>query len=116
MSKHATKMKSDEGLGRDRTDHKRLAAMSDEAIDYSDILELDESFWANAKLRMPENKNRITVRIDRDVLEWLKAQGPGYQARLNADLANLHGSASAQAINKGGHKLPCRQPQATHFV
>lgn len=86
MSKHATKMKLGEDLDRNRTDRKRLAAMGDEAIDYSDIPELDESFWANAKLRMPESKNRITVRIDRDVLEWLKAQGPGYQTRLNAIL------------------------------
>lgn len=86
MSKHATKTQLAEGLDQNRTDRERLAAMGDEAIDYLDIPELDESFWANAKLRMPENKNRITVRIDRDVLEWLKAQGPGYQTRLNAIL------------------------------
>lgn len=31
-------------------------------------------------------KERITVRIDRDILEWLKSQGPGYQTRMNAIL------------------------------
>ena len=31
-------------------------------------------------------KERITVRLDADVLVWLKAQGPGYQTRLNAIL------------------------------
>ena len=63
-----------------------IAAIRDEDIDYSDISELDEEFWTNAELRMPENKDRITVRIDHDVLTWLKSQGPGYQTRMNAIL------------------------------
>lgn len=83
MSKRVTKRKLGEGLNQDRTDLKRLR---DEDIDYSDIPELDESFWANAELVMPEPKDRITARIDRDVLDWLKAQGPGYQTRINAIL------------------------------
>lgn len=86
MSKRTTKQQLGEGLEQDRTGLKRLAALRDEDIDCSDIPELGESFWANAKLVMPEGKNRITVRIDRDVLEWLKAQGPGYQTRINAIL------------------------------
>lgn len=68
---------------------KRLAeieSIRDEDIDYSDIPELDENFWANAELKMPENKSRITVRIDSDVLAWLKSQGAGYQTRMNAIL------------------------------
>jgi uncharacterized protein (DUF4415 family) len=28
----------------------------------------------------------ISLRVDADVLEWFKAQGPGYQARMNAVL------------------------------
>ena len=63
-----------------------IAAIREEDIDYSDIPELDEMFWKNAELRMPESKDRITVRIDHDVLEWLKSQGPGYQTRMNAIL------------------------------
>ena len=31
-------------------------------------------------------KKQLTVRIDADVLEWLKSQGKGYQRRLNAIL------------------------------
>jgi len=34
----------------------------------------------------PPPKERITVRLDKDVLDWLRAQGPGYQTRLNAIL------------------------------
>ena len=63
-----------------------IASIRDEDIDYSDIPELDDNFWANAELKMPENKSRITVRIDSDVLTWLKSQGAGYQTRMNAIL------------------------------
>jgi len=28
-------------------------------------------------------KTSISLRVDRDVLEWFKAQGPGYQTRIN---------------------------------
>jgi uncharacterized protein (DUF4415 family) len=31
-------------------------------------------------------KTSIALRIDADVLEWFKAQGPGYQTRMNAVL------------------------------
>ena len=64
----------------------KIASIRDEDIDYSDIPELDENFWANAELKMPENKSRITIRIDSDVLTWLKSQGTGYQTRMNAIL------------------------------
>jgi len=63
-----------------------IEAIRDEDIDYSDIPEADENFWKNAKLRMPEPKKGIYVRLDTDVLEWLKASGPGYQTRMNAML------------------------------
>ncbi|MCP5006733.1 MAG: BrnA antitoxin family protein [Planctomycetes bacterium] len=63
-----------------------IAAIKDKDIDYSDIPELDKSFWARAELQVPEKKERITVRIDHDILEWLKNQGPGYQTRMNAIL------------------------------
>jgi hypothetical protein len=45
----------------------QLANLPDEEIDYSDIPELDEEFWQNAKLVLPEGKERITLRVDREV-------------------------------------------------
>lgn len=65
-----------------------LAAIPDEAIDYSDIPPLTEAFWENA-VRNPfyrPTKTSTTVRIDSDVLAWLRAQGRGYQTRINAIL------------------------------
>jgi uncharacterized protein (DUF4415 family) len=33
-------------------------------------------------------KERITIRLDADILEWLKNQGPGYQTKINTILRN----------------------------
>lgn len=68
------------------TDWARIDAMKDEDIDVSDIPELDASFFANAVIRWPEPKATLTIRIDREVLAWFKAQGKGYQTRINAIL------------------------------
>lgn len=68
------------------TDFRRLRQMRDAAIDDSDIPRLGKSFWKTATLRMPEPKDRLTIRVDHDVVEWLKKAGSGYQTRINAIL------------------------------
>ena len=65
---------------------RKLDRMKDEDIDYSDIPELDAEFFATARVVVPPGKKQVTVRLDRDVLAWLKAQGRGYQTRINAVL------------------------------
>ncbi len=77
-----------------------IAAIKDEDIDYSDIPELGDDFWERAKLRMPAPKKGIYVRIDPDVLDWLKSKGKGYQTRMNAMLRTL--MESDQARNRAG--------------
>ena len=65
-----------------------LQAKHDSEIDYSDIPPVAESFWQNAergRFYKPV-KQQITARVDADVLAWLKSQGKGYQARINAIL------------------------------
>jgi uncharacterized protein (DUF4415 family) len=65
-----------------------LAVRPDSEIDFSDIPPLTEGFWKNAvrgKYYKPI-KTSTTVRIDADVLAWLRAQGKGYQSRINAIL------------------------------
>lgn len=69
-----------------RSDWKAVDALTDDDIDTSDIPPLDESFFAQAELRMPRTKPAITIRLDPDVLDWFKAQGKGYQTRINAVL------------------------------
>jgi uncharacterized protein (DUF4415 family) len=69
-----------------KTDFKRLREMRDEDIDYSDIPKLDVNFWKTAKLTMHAPKDRVTIRLDHDLVEWLKKKGSGYQTRINAIL------------------------------
>lgn len=68
------------------TDWERVKAMKDEDIDYSDIPEQGDEFFAQAKLVLPEPKKSLTVRLDKHVLDWFRKQGPGYQTRINAVL------------------------------
>jgi uncharacterized protein (DUF4415 family) len=69
-----------------KTNFKRLREMRDADINDSDIPKLDKSFWKDAKVTMPEPKDRLTIRVDHDVVEWLKRAGSGYQTRINAIL------------------------------
>jgi len=70
--------------------HRKLVNMSDEDIDYSDIPELDEEFFKNAKLikRKPATE-AISIRIDTDTLEWFRNTAKnnpeirGYQTLIN---------------------------------
>ncbi len=66
-----------------------IEAIQDEDLDYSDIPEADESFWRRAELQMPQPKKGVYVRLDTDVLDWLKSKGKGYQTRMNAMLRAL---------------------------
>lgn len=65
-----------------------LQAMPDSGIDYSDAPALTEDFWQIAQRGRfyKPIKQQVTARIDADVLAWLKSQGKGYQARMNAIL------------------------------
>ena len=66
--------------------HRKLLAMKDKDIDYSDIPELDDAFWEKARVVVPPEKKRITIRLDRDVVDYFQSQGAGYQTRMNAVL------------------------------
>lgn len=69
---------------------KRLDAMEDEAIDYSDVPPLSPEMFAQALvqkgLKPVSGKTQVTLRLDKDVLEWFRHQGEGYQTRINAIL------------------------------
>jgi uncharacterized protein (DUF4415 family) len=65
---------------------KALAARPDSEIDLSDIPELTEDFFKNA-VRNPfyrPVKKQVTVRLDSDIIAWLRNKGSGYQTRMNA--------------------------------
>jgi hypothetical protein len=51
------------------TDWQRVMSMTDEKIDTSDIPELTDDFFKNARVRQPGNKKPLTLRLDPDVVD-----------------------------------------------
>ncbi len=81
MKKRATLKKS-------LTDWERIKKMRDEDIDLTDIPEIEPAKFAKAivrkGLKLGSGKVQLTLRIDRDVVEWFKDRGRDYQAKINA--------------------------------
>lgn len=67
---------------RSKTDFKKIDALSDQEIDYSDIPERGAAFWAKAKV-VDHVKRPISLRVDVDVLDWFKHQDGRYQKLMN---------------------------------
>ncbi len=66
-----------------KSDLARIDRTRDRDIDYSDIPPLDKSFLKKATAAWPPVKKQLTIRLDADVLAWLKGHGRGYQTRIN---------------------------------
>lgn len=60
----------------------RLDAMPDSEIDFSDIPQLTPEFWKRVNTA-DEGKAQITLRLDRDVLDYFRHTGKRYQTRIN---------------------------------
>jgi uncharacterized protein (DUF4415 family) len=73
-----------------RKELQKLAAKADGEIDFSDIPEIREipPDAVIGRFYRPK-KTSVTIRLDSDVLAWLKATGDGYQTRINIHLRQL---------------------------
>jgi uncharacterized protein (DUF4415 family) len=60
-----------------------LKRLDETPIDYSDIPELDDEWFERARLERSLVKKQLTIRLDSDVLDWVKRHGRGYQTRIN---------------------------------
>ena len=77
--------------GESKTDWARVDAMTDEEIeaqmrddpDWADLIDID---WSNATIVYPRAKHAISIRLDKDIVDFFKATGKGYQTRINAVL------------------------------
>jgi uncharacterized protein (DUF4415 family) len=73
-----------------------LRRMKDREIDTSDIPStIDWSKAVVGKFYRPIKKP-LTIRLDADVLAWLKGQGRGYQTRINALLRHAMENADSK--------------------
>jgi uncharacterized protein (DUF4415 family) len=90
----------------DRQRRKELAAIAaipDEQIDRSDIPELTDEQLSSAvrgEMYRPVKKP-VTMRLDLDVIHWLKSQGPGYQTKANR---LLRAEMLRSLVRAGGHR------------
>ena len=85
VSYTATEMRAMKRRGESKSDWKAEAAKPlPDGSDPDDAME--EIDWATAELPMPRRKAHITLRLDADMLGWFRAQGKGYQTRINAIL------------------------------
>jgi len=77
-----------------------IAAKKDADIDISEMPEVLD--WSGAEIgkfyRPP--KKPVTMRLDADVIEWLKGYGPGYQTKANMLLRHAMASSKATKIAK----------------
>jgi uncharacterized protein (DUF4415 family) len=84
--------------GEDRTDWARVDAMTEEELEASiDHDEEGEFDWSTVQVGIPGPKQQLTVRFDADIIDWFKAQGAGYQTRMNAVLRSYVEAQKKQA-------------------
>src|SRR5258708_30511877 len=81
-----------------------LKSMKDEEIDFSDIPEMrgDEKLIVG-KFYRPVKKS-LTIRIDADLLAWLRGHGKGYQTRINGYLREAMYKTKKQPGRAGARK------------
>lgn len=70
--------------------------------------------WRRGGVPFKPGKTLVSLRIDTEVLEWFRAQGPGYQSRINALLRAYHDTRRVQAAPACGtiRKRPGNAPKA----
>jgi uncharacterized protein (DUF4415 family) len=84
--KHSKTQSAGADRGRKRTDWHYLDCLTDdESVRDRDAAPLDID-WSKAVIVVPPKKKAISIRVDPDVLDFFKNEGPGYQRRINAVL------------------------------
>jgi len=81
-------------FGKSKTDWAAVAALTDEDIEASmrddpDWAELMDIDWSKATVVYPMQKQAISIRLDKDIIDFFKSDGSGYQSRINAVLRHF---------------------------
>ena len=101
-----------------RREVEALGAMPDQEIDVSEIPERIPRQWdrpmRTAQLFYRPIKKPVTIRLDADVIEWLKKDGPGYQTKANKILRQ---QMCAEDFNREhAAKSPSRKPATKNGI
>ena len=62
-----------------------------------DVRPTDAAFWEGARVVLPRRKETITIRLDADLLAWLRRE-PGYQTRINAVLRAYMAAGGGEGV------------------
>ena len=86
-----TELEERRARGESRTDLARVQAKTAAALERDiasdpDFSGVPEDWYKRAEAVMPTPKKLLSLRLDSDVVDWFKSQGPGYQTRINAVL------------------------------
>lgn len=73
-----------------------------QATSPSELADLPGDFWTEATVVEPTPKQPISLRVDADVLEWFKSQGPRYQSRINAVLRSYMSQRRQSSKRRAG--------------
>ncbi len=93
-----------------KSDLERIRRQSEEDIERAaeeseDAPPMTDEELAGAKLMsledfLPTAKEKVCLRLDRDVLDWFRASGKGYQTRINAALRAYIASSGMREARK----------------
>jgi len=83
----AKQIKSKIARGEDRTDWKKVDAVTASRLEASINADVDdiqsEPDWTQSIVGIPARKDHINIRVDHDVLQWFRSNGKGYQTLMN---------------------------------
>jgi uncharacterized protein (DUF4415 family) len=87
----ADELRAKRAKGESKTDFAALALKTDEQIESENASDdefqgVPEDWHEMAEAVMPASKQLLSLRLDKEVVEWFRARGPGYQTRMNAVL------------------------------
>jgi uncharacterized protein (DUF4415 family) len=90
VSYTADEMEAKRLRGESKSDWARAGAMTEAEIEAAIADDRDEAGmvidWSTASVEMPQPKAVLNIRVDRDVLDFFRRDGRGYQTRINAVL------------------------------
>lgn len=90
----ASELKDRRARGESKSDLTRVRAMTEAELEKniatdSDFRDVAEDWHAEAEAIMPAAKRLLSLRLDTEVVDWFREQGPGYQTRINAVLRSF---------------------------